>query len=428
MARLSAFTNYEQKMPDNPRAFGLAPMKALLEELRHPGAGIPCIHVAGTNGKGSTTWYCGALVRSTGLKVGVYTSPHLISPCERISINGIPVSPDEFAYSANMACEAAERIAAGGGAKATWFDIVTATALLHFQGAQVHVMVLETGLGGRLDSTNAVESTVSVITRIGMDHTHELGDTLGAIAMEKAGIIREGVPVMSAAQDDEALRVVEEVCRLRRSELSMLGREIRVSIEEGLADIDVGTELYTGLTKSMPGSFQWENAALAVAAVSKLAEKIGMKFGEQDVRFALLNTEVPGRSMAWHDLFLDGAHNPMAMRALTEVLDEKDFGRMRVVVGMCSDKDVVGTLQQLRRHVSRVWCTRLPSSRSMEPKALAALAREALPKLEVTPVESLEEALAKARSEGGDDPILVTGSFYLVGEALKFPAPEGKDD
>lgn len=418
LKRLSSRTNYEEKKPDSPRVFGLEPMKALWEELDHPARDIPTIHVAGTKGKGSTCWYLGALVRSTGLKVGVYTSPHLVSPCERISVNGVPVTEGEFADLVNRVCDAADRLDLPESRRPTWFDLVTAVALLHFASAEVPVIVLEAGLGGRLDSTNVCSPACTVITRIGLDHMKLLGDTIPAIAMEKAGIIKSGVPVVTCQQEPDALRVIDEVARINESPCHVLGQDFFMSLEADGCDLDTGVNYYTGLVKAAAGRHQWENAALAVRSFEIVSEKIGIRYSDQDVRFALSETVIPGRLQPWDDLILDGAHNPLSMSACADGLREEGLAGLSAVIAMKDDKDVENSLRLLRGRVDEVWCVPLPGARGVDPKELARQAAAALG-VETHTADSLSEALEQARKAGREDPILVTGSIYLVGEALR---------
>ena len=424
--RLNDFTNYEKETPKSTREFGIDPIKKLLAKLKDPCHHTPIIHIAGTKGKGSTSWYAGALVHATGVKVGVFSSPHLISITERITVNGIPISEERFAKIADQVVDAAEDVEAEHKVKPTWFDLLTAIAMCYFHEEEVPIVVLEVGLGGRLDSTNFCAPAVTVITRIDFDHMQVLGTTLSAIAMEKGGIIKKKVPVVTVSQDPEVMQVLEKLADINEAPLKVLGRDINLSDDGKGMDLDTGTEYFTALVKKAHGHFQWENAAIAVAAVEIVAKKIGMKFGEQDVRFALLQTEVPARMQELGDMFVDCAHNPISMRALAQTLGELEYSDMRVIVGMARDKLVDESLKILSKVAKQIWCVPIPSKRSSDPKELKTVLEKLNPNLDVFTCESFKEALDVARTHESNDPILVTGSVYLAGEALKENVASGQ--
>jgi dihydrofolate synthase/folylpolyglutamate synthase len=422
LERLNKFSNYEKETPRGTAGFGLEPIKMLLAKLKDPCHHTPIIHIAGTKGKGSTAWFCGSLLHSTGIKVGLYSSPHLISVCERISINGVPISEGAFASVTEKVLAAAEEMVKEKNIKPTWFDLITAVAMQHFENQEAIVVVLETGLGGRLDSTNFCRPVVSVISKIGFDHMSVLGDTLSAIAMEKGGIIKKNIPVVSASQEEEVSQVLRKLSELNDANLSVLGEDIRVVYEGQGVDIDTGSEYYTALVKKAIGHHQWENAALAVTAVEILAKKIGLKFGEQDVRFALSSVEIPGRMQHWGDLFLDGAHNPLSMRVLSQTLMDLEYKDIRLIIGMTRDKMIEESLKTISSFPAFIWCVPLPSARSEKASCLAEVAARLCPRAEVRTCDSFKEALRQAREiKDCQDPIVVTGSLYLVGEALKEP-------
>lgn len=423
--RLNRFTNYEKESAKGTQSFGLDSIKLLLSKLKDPCHHTPIIHIAGTKGKGSTSWYCGALLHSTGIKVGVFSSPHLVSVCERISINGIPISEGAFANLVEKVMQAAEEMLQESKIKPTWFDLMTAMAFQHFHDQEVIAVVLETGLGGRLDSTNFCQPVVSVITRVDFDHVQVLGNTLSAIAMEKGGIIKKETPLVTMSQDPSVMKVLRKLAEINHAPIKVLGEDIRVIHEGKGTDIDTGTEYYTAIVKKAVGHFQWENAALAVAACEILAKKIGLPFGEQDVRFALSTVEIPGRMQRWGDMFIDCAHNPLSMKALVQGLNDLEFSDIRLIIGMARDKLIDESLKVMANIPAHVWCVPIPSARSKDPEKLAKKFEKICPRAEVTFCDSFKKALKQAREiKDALDPIVVTGSVYLVGEALKEPLPE----
>jgi len=418
--RLNKYTNYEKETPKGTQGFGIDPVKALLAHLKGPCHRTPMIHIAGTKGKGSTSWYAGALLHATGIKVGVFSSPHLVSVCERISVNGVPISEGKFAILAERVLQAAEEVRKESRLKATWFDLMTVMAMLHFEEQEVIVVVLETGLGGRLDSTNFCQPTVSVITKIGFDHINVLGETLSAIAMEKGGIIKKNIPFVTVQQDEVVMKVFRKLAEINDSSMRVVGENIHVNFEGQGVDIDTGTEYFTSLVKKTKGHFQWENIALAVAAVEIVAKKIGLKFGEQDVRFVLSTLEIPGRMQSLGDMFLDCAHNPLSMRVLAQTLLDLEYSDVRLIIGMARDKLIDESLKVIAAFPAHVWCVPIPSERSKDPEKLAAKIEALCPSAEVSVCKNFKEALKQARQiKDSIDPIVVTGSVYLVGEALK---------
>jgi dihydrofolate synthase/folylpolyglutamate synthase len=359
---------------------GLERMQVLLAELGHPEQRLGLvIHVGGTNGKGSVVAMIAAMVRAAGLRVATYTSPHLATLRERIVI-------DRSMASEAAIVAAAARVSAEGGDELTFFEQITAIAMVIIADAKVDVTVLEVGLGGRLDATNVVAAPVAVVTGVAMDHEAILGDTLLAIAGEKAGIWKPGQrAIIGASGEPEAVPRLVELARAA-----------------GVASVEViAGELDAPI--ALAGAHQRRNAAAAVAAVRVAGLPV--------VLDALAQVTHPGRFERVNDLILDGAHNPHGARALAATLAELAI-RPVWVVALSSDKDARAILAAL--DVRAIVATRYGQDRAMDPAALAAIARE-VTSVPVLTAPDLRSAVEIARSLG--DPILVAGSLFIVGEA-----------
>jgi dihydrofolate synthase/folylpolyglutamate synthase len=366
---------------------GLENTRRLLAALDHPERACRFLHVAGTNGKGSTCAMLDAVLRAAGHRSGLYTSPHLVDFRERIRVNGERIPEADVARILTRL-----RDATSGWAHApTYFELSTALALRHFADAGAELVVLETGMGGRLDSTNAVTPIVSVITPIAMDHAQWLGDTLAKIAAEKAGILKPGVSAVSATQELGAATVLEARAR-----------------EVG-APLEFVREPFPGHV-GLAGSHQKENAALAVAALR--AARIDIP--DAALRQGLATMQWPGRFQRLGDRFvLDGGHNPHAAAQLVRTWRE-EFGEERplVIFSALGDKEYAAMLETLAAIADELWIVPVRSARATEPETLAAAAP-----VPARIFESLDAALAEAKSR--DRRVLVTGSLFLVGEALE---------
>ncbi len=385
---------------------GLGNIRRLVEVLRvrvDGGGGTKFIHVAGTNGKGSVCAMLDAICRAAGRKTGLFISPHLVTFRERIRVNGVMISETEIAAGLTEIRRAVE----GWEPEFTFFEITTALALAHFQRCGVEIAVLETGMGGRLDATNVVTPAVSVITPIALDHQQWLGDSLAAIAGEKAGIIKPGVPVVTSGQDAAA----EGVLR-------------RVAIEQNSA-FDLVTEPIRGIAINLAGSHQNWNAALALRAL----ELAGIEASEAAVSRGLATVEWPGRFQSSGGRFvLDGAHNPAAAQRLVETWREI-YGaeRATVVLGILRDKDVRGICAALLPIAARIIAVPVQNERTSQPEDVVAMVRECSMEAGCEVIGNLPAALDRASAN--EERVLVTGSLFLVGEALVHfgLAPESKE-
>jgi dihydrofolate synthase / folylpolyglutamate synthase len=408
-AWLDGLIDLERRARFDYAALGLARIRALLAALGHPERGLGCVHVAGSKGKGSVTLAAEALLRACGLRVGAFTSPHLASWLERFRIAGTPVGEAELLAALRLIRPAVDRQRREPELAPSFFDVSTALALELFRSARVEAAVVEVGLGGRIDSTNTVESRVSLVTSIELEHTDKLGRTLGAIAGEKAGIFRPGVPALCGALPDEARAVV----RARAAEIGAPLREVRARAVESDAR-GVRFELPDGRSVRSPvlGAHQAGNLALAIAAAETF---VGRPLGGTQLA-ALEALELPGRIERFGDLVLDCAHTPDSVRALRETLEQVAPGR-RWVLGLCvsRDKDVDAIARELAPAVRVAVATAAEPVRSLEPLALArALERAGIAAVECAegPLAALARARALARP---DEWIVLTGSVYFAG-------------
>lgn len=348
------------------------------------------VHVAGTNGKGSTCAMLDAMCRADGLRTGLYTSPHLVSFRERIRVNGEMIGETDAAEGLTLIRDTI----AGWEPGATFFEIVTALALWHFQRQKCEIVVLETGLGGRLDATNVVAPAVAVITPIGLDHQQWLGDTVEQIAREKAGIIKPSRPTVIAPQTPEVEKLLREIAYDIGSFASV--------VSDPLDDYEI----------NLPGAHQRWNASVAMSAAMELS------LSEEGIEEGLRTVNWPGRfQRVGERIVLDGAHNPPAAKVLVDAWREI-FGDQKatLILGMMSDKDVPGVCAALAPIAARVLAVHVDNVRSCKAGTLAAIAAKAMHNAPAQSAPSLATALAQA--EAHPEPILIAGSLFLVGEAL----------
>jgi dihydrofolate synthase / folylpolyglutamate synthase len=371
---------------------GLENIRRLIAELHVDLRGARVIHVAGTNGKGSVCAMIDSILRAQGYRTGLFTSPHLVTFRERIRVNGEMVSEE----AVGSGLTAIRDLVTDWDPHPTFFEVTTALALKHFSEAKIDIVILETGMGGRLDATNAVQSDVPVITPIDFDHERWLGRSLGEIAAEKAGIIKRKVPVVSAAQRPEA----EEAIRTRAAECG--------------APIEYVTASYEKTPIALGGSHQKKNATLAIAALR--AAKIDI--AESAIMRGLANVEWPARFQRWDErTIIDGAHNPAAARILAESWREI-FGDQRatLILAVLSDKDLRGICAALAPISNYVLLPKIRSARTAAPEELAKVLADTAPSLPCSITSSIADALNQARDR--PHPILITGSLHFAGEVL----------
>jgi dihydrofolate synthase/folylpolyglutamate synthase len=419
--------NYEQKLPQ-AGDFKLDRMRQLLACLGDPHRQLRIVHIAGSKGKGSTSAMLAAILQRQGYRVGLFTSPHLVSVEERIQVDQQPIDRPGLAA---LLDEIRAAIPPALERELTFFEIGTALGLLHFLRRRVDFAVVEVGLGGRFDSTNVCDPLVSIITSISFDHTQILGDTLGKIAYEKAGIIKPGRPCVSGVRDPEARQVIEAACRERGSTLRQLGADFNCthdpalihSLRERWPTVHVNTSRRTwpAMTLGLIGEHQARNAAVAVAAVEQLIE-LGVPIGEQAVAQGLARVVWPARLEIVSRrplVVLDCAHNVASTQALVQSL-EASFprsGKRIMLFAGNRDKDLAGMLAVLAPVFDRIFLTSLQnSSRAATPQQLAVL----LPGVKQAQcVQCSPSAIAwrRVRQESSpSDLICIAGSVFLAGE------------
>ncbi len=350
------------------------------------------IHVAGTNGKGSVCAMIDSICRAAGYRTGLFTSPHLISFRERIRVNGDMIPEKDVTIGLTKIRD----LIHDWDPHPTFFEITTALALRHFQDMWCEIIVLETGMGGRLDATNAVPADVSVITPIDLDHQKWLGHSIGEIAGEKAGIIKPGVPVLSALQPEEAANVIKKRARECKSPLEFIRDE------------------WTRSPIALHGAHQKSNAALAVAAVRCLEPSIS----DDAISQGLRSVEWRARFQIWNErTVIDGAHNPAGMRTLVQTWHHEFHDeRATIVLAILQEKNAGEMVQELSKIGSRFILPPIRSIRAIPPLELADLIRSARPSLPCSIISSVREALSVV--ETYPDRILITGSLHFAGEAL----------
>ncbi|MEU7756317.1 folylpolyglutamate synthase/dihydrofolate synthase family protein [Micromonospora sp. NPDC049171] len=417
--------------------FELDRIESLLDLLGSPQRAYPAIHLTGTNGKTSTARMIDSLLRAHGLHTGRYTSPHLETVRERISLDGEPVSEERFAAVYREIKPLAELVDARSDEHLTYFDMTTALAFATFADAPVDIAVVEVGLGGAEDATNVIQAGVCVITPIGLDHTEWLGDTLQDIALAKAGIIHPGATVIAAAQEEEAAgplldRCAEVGATIARegAEFGVLGRAVAVGGQvlslQGLGGV------YDDVFIPLHGAHQAQNAAVALAAVEAfLGAGARRQLDIEAVREGFASASSPGRLERVRNaptILLDGAHNPHGMKATVTALQEEfAFSKLVAVIGVLADKDAEGLLELLEPVVDQVVVTRNSSPRAMPTEELAELAAEIFGEERVESAEDMPDAIELAVALAEEDVpgelsgvgVLVTGSVVTVADARR---------
>ena len=402
---------------------GLERINGLLDDMGRPDQGYPIIHVAGTNGKTSTSRFATLLLVAHGLSTGTYTSPHLQNVEERLAINGRTATEEEFALAVSDVAAFAELRAKAGEEPNTYFELTTAAAFAFFADQAVNAAVLEVGLGGRLDATNVVDAEVCVLTSIGIEHTEYLGEDVATIAGEKLAIAGANSTLVSGPLPDLALEVADARARDLGIHHRHYGKDFSVlDAERGvrgwLVTIGGAEDTYEDLFLPLHGRYQLVNLANAVAATEAL---LGRKLDEEAVRDALSVATVPGRMevLGTHPLVMvDGAHNADGVDALAESLDEEyPTTRWQLVLGVMGDKNVEAMVESLEPLLAGIIATAPKAERAVPTSVLAERISD-LTDLAVIEAEDAEIALDMARAEAGPDgAVLVAGSLYLVGEA-----------
>ncbi|MEU5567306.1 bifunctional folylpolyglutamate synthase/dihydrofolate synthase [Micromonospora musae] len=435
-----AFTEVEAELAERGftrMVFELDRIESLLDLLGSPQRAYPSIHLTGTNGKTSTARMIDSLLRAFGLHTGRYTSPHLETVRERISLDGEPVSEERFVATYREVAPLARLVDERSAEPLTYFDMTTALAFATFADAPVDIAVVEVGLGGAEDSTNVLQAGVAVITPIGLDHTEWLGDTIEDIALHKAGIIHPGATVISAAQEEEAARPILERCAevgatvaREGSEFGVLRRAVAVGGQvltlQGLGGV------YEEVFVPLHGAHQAQNAAVALAAVEAfLGAGARRQLDIDAVREGFAAASSPGRLERVRSaptILLDGAHNPHGMAATVTALQEEfAFSKLVAVVGVLGDKDAPALLELLEPVVDQLVVTGNSSPRAMPPQELAALAAEVFGPERVEVAEEMPDAIETAVALAEEDVpgelsgvgVLITGSVVTVADARR---------
>jgi dihydrofolate synthase/folylpolyglutamate synthase len=408
--------------------FGLDNIRRLTASLGDPHHAFRTVHVAGTNGKGSTSAMIESILRTGGVTTGLFTSPHLVNFTERIRINGEETTERDII---SLAEEVRETAGDEDDFSPTFFEVVTAMAFLHFRKMKVEWAVIETGLGGRLDATNVVVPEVSVITRIGFDHREFLGNTLREIAAEKAGIIKERVPVVTATQAPEAMEVLERLAAEKMSQLFGYGSGFSSKVisesPEGVCFDYHGGGTHREIKLPLAGVHQVVNASMAVKAIEVISEAYPLRC---DIRKGLEEVSWPGRLEMVNDMppvLIDGAHNPQAAEALSlylKTLLHSKYRRIVLVAGIMGDKDIDGILKPLLPLAAEIIFTSPSYGRAAPVEFLVsrALAQGYAARSEPKVADAMNRA-GELSSPG--DLIVATGSFYTIGEVKEHLGKQG---
>jgi len=431
---ISGYTDYEKvPLPHALGSYDLRRVEELLARLGNPHLKSRSVHIAGTNGKGSTAAMIASVLTGSGYGTGLYTSPHLITIRERFQVDGRPISRAEFARITTRLKPEVERVnlkAAYG--ELTTFELLTALAFTYFQMKGVDFQVLEVGMGGKFDATNVIRPEVCVITSISLDHTEVLGDSVARIAAEKSGIIKPGSVVVLAPQPDEVVPVIQEACRRQQAELVMVGRDVTwhslgFDGKQQLLEITGKSSQYRErsiykIRLPLLGYYQMENAASAVAALEVLAER-GFAISRDSIVNGLAQASWPGRFQVLRRrprLVVDGAHNPDAARKLRLSLSQYfEFSRSILIMGASGDKNVAGVVSELVPLFDEVIVTRSGHPRAMEVTRLRAIFEGH--GIEAQMTETVPEALSLAMSRAeAQDLICVSGSLFVVAEAISW--------
>lgn len=429
---------------------GLERFAEFCKRLGNPQDGFRSIHVAGTNGKGSTTAMIAGILRHAGYRTGMYVSPYVYDIRERVQINDRMIPEEDFTRLVEFMIPYAEELGATQLGHPTEFEVKTALGFLYFAEQNVDFAVLEVGLGGRLDATNIVTPVVSVITSIGLDHTDRLGATISEIAFEKAGIVKQRGHLVTAVADPAAFGVIRSICLDRDSVLWQVapydGSEGRFAVrpirpEDTTSDpaalpaermpllaVDGVYRRYEGLEVGMRGTFQYANAAAAVGVVEALTEH-GVEVPEEAVRAGLRDAWMPGRMQVIRSnphVVLDGAHNRSAASALAAAIEvEFDYDRLILVMGMVTGHSIAEVVAVLAPMADVLIATAASNPRAMPAESIAEAAEGLVPEIET--VDRVADAFVRATELASPgDLVVVTGSFYVIGEVPRLPSYESK--
>lgn len=416
---------YIHKVGNFGSNYGLERTFRILEILGNPQKDLKLIHIAGTNGKGSTTSIIASLLMEKGFKVGMYTSPFLEEFEERIQINSNNIPKEKLGYLMDSLEEAVNQVIAEGYSHPTEFEIITCLMLLYFKEENIDYGVIEVGLGGRLDSTNVITPIISIITSISLDHTNILGDTLSEIAGEKAGIIKEGIPVIIYPQEEEAQKVIERVAKEKKSHLQSVdkykGRFVEVINEDRVyqrIEIKEGNEVIT-LDLPLLGEHQITNLLVALEGFKEICKREDLEFNFHEIKSAIKKVVWKGRLEVMRKdplLVIDGAHNIQGIRTLNKNVHKYfSYKNIYLLLGILADKQVEEMVREITPEAKKVYALTPHSDRAELSEDLKRVIEEYNPNC--ISLESYEEALNMALEEAGEeDLILVSGSLYMIGD------------
>ncbi|WP_438444333.1 bifunctional folylpolyglutamate synthase/dihydrofolate synthase [Gorillibacterium sp. sgz5001074] len=417
-------------------AFGIRPglkrMELMMERLGHPERRLKFIHVAGTNGKGSTCAYLTRVLVQNGYDTGTFTSPYIEKYTNRIQYNGRDIPEEDLLRLSRRLKPLVEEIAATELGSPTMFEVSTVLALLYFATVSYpDYVVWETGLGGRLDSTNVVTPVLSIITNVGHDHMEILGDTLGQVAAEKAGIIKAGVPVITAVEQPEVLAVIEQAAKAKNASLYAMGRQFRFEpVSESVGRQAFRWEgpfrSYEDMAVGLNGYHQLKNASVALMALEVLRQYNALVLEDEDVQAGFVSAKWPGRLELVSEaprVLLDGAHNPEGAETLAQALRGDTFRRNKLhfMMGMLSTKNHTGYLRHILPLVDTLILTEPDVPKKQDAGSLAELVRSLLPEAGVSPEIVVERDWKKALSllidkTGPEDLAVVSGTLYLISD------------
>lgn len=414
---------------------GLSNTNKLMDILGNPQNSFKSVHIAGTNGKGSTSAAIASILQKNGFRVGLFTSPHLASFTERIRINNTHIEESEVMEIASFIHNAITYT----DLNPTFFEFVTAMAFYYFSRKNVDWTVIETGMGGRLDATNVILPEVSIITNVSLDHCEFLGSNILDITNEKAGIIKPGIPVITASNIPEVVKRLSEIAEINGSGIHVYGKDFSGSLllmDDKKISFDYsGYENYSGLSISLTGKYQLYNACTAVRTIELLREK-GLLISESSIRKGLLNVKLEGRLEKVSDfppIFIDGAHNPEAADKLSDsVINIFQDKKIILIVGIMDDKDISGILRPLAVIAESIIFTKPGYERAASPEKLLEVFQSlniisdhhTAESIITTPCVSNALELAKINCRE-DNIILVTGSFYTTGEVKEIYGCKG---
>lgn len=419
LTKLSQFTRFGINL-------GLQRISSLLRILGNPEEEVPMVHIGGTNGKGSTLTMLSSILRESGYRVGVFSSPHLLSYCERFVINGENIAEDVLALLLGEVLGVVAEVQHETGEAPTEFEVLTAAAFLYFAREKVDVALIEVGMGGDIDSTNVVKKPLlSIITNVSFDHQDYLGSTLEEITQKKSGIIKKGCPVVTASREEAVLRVIRQKTKDLRAPLWEVQRKASWEWQEEISagqyfTLETSQHDYEKLFLPFWGEHQLENAVTAILAGEILQEQ-GWQIEVQTIKEGLAKAKWPGRLEVMGRnplLVVDGAHNPAGIKALSQWLSKKrqEVERIILVMGMLDDKDRALAAHFLEPLVEMVIITKPNSYRAEHWEELSRNFHEK--EVPIVVRENLKEAIKKAKQEAqAEDLVLITGSLYLIGEA-----------